>query len=109
MTTMENKRDMNVGNELSLIDQTLDHELDALLKVLGHNMRVIGYPIDACSERTLLEQWNSPLENMSHLYDNMICVTDPLGYTYLMPCLAQNPTQTKKKREGHKHFFINVQ
>ncbi len=55
MTTMENKRDMNVGNELSLIDQTLDHELDALLKVLGHNMRVIGYPIDACSERTLLE------------------------------------------------------
>lgn len=29
-----------------LMDQALDHELDALIKVLKHNLLIIGYPMD---------------------------------------------------------------
>lgn len=29
-----------------LLDQALDHELDALIKVMKHNLLVIGYPIE---------------------------------------------------------------
>ena len=38
----------------------------------------------------------------------MICYVDTLGASYLMPCLAQDPTQTDKARESHKHHEIRV-
>ena len=38
----------------------------------------------------------------------MICFVDALGESYLMPCLAQDPNQTKKQRESHKHYEIRV-
>ena len=38
----------------------------------------------------------------------MICFVDILGAAYLMPCLAQNPSQTQERREAHKHAMIRV-
>ena len=42
-----------------MVDQTLDHELDALLKVLAHNLRQVGYPIEALSDAIYLKRWNT--------------------------------------------------
>ena len=38
----------------------------------------------------------------------MICYIDALGASYLMPCLAQDPTQTAKTRDSHQHLEIRV-
>ena len=38
----------------------------------------------------------------------MICYVDALGASYLMPCLAQDPTQTAKTRDSHRHLEIRV-
>ena len=38
----------------------------------------------------------------------MICYVDALGASYLMPCLAQDPTQTAKTRDSHRHLEIHV-
>ena len=38
----------------------------------------------------------------------MICYVDVLGASYLMPCLAQDPTQTAKTRDSHRHLEIRV-
>ena len=43
-----------------------------------------------------------------HLQQSMICYVDALGASYLMPCLAQDPTQTAKTRDSHRHLEIRV-
>ena len=42
------------------------------------------------------------------MYKNLICFVDPIGDSFLMPCLVCNPTQTQEKRAKHQHFFIRV-
>lgn len=105
---LESGGGLTINSERFLIDQTQDHELDSLLSVLTHNLRIIGYPIDAPSDAIYLKSWHHPLQSMDQLCEDFISIVDPVGYSYLMPCLAQNPTQTRKKREAHKHFYVNV-
>jgi len=82
-----------------LLDQALDHELDALIATLQHNLQVIGYPIEC---RSIYEHnsdnldgqsnlFKKPMHSYSNLQRNAICYVDALGSSYLMPCLAQNP------------------
>lgn len=35
-----------VAEKRYLLDQALDHELDALIRTLKHNLQITGYPID---------------------------------------------------------------
>ena len=37
--------DLDYGN-VKAMDKLLDHELDALIKVLRHNLHINGHPID---------------------------------------------------------------
>ena len=71
-----------------LLNQELDHEVDALLQVLRHNLRTIGTPLDGQAPG-----WStSPYDNYTYLQENSICYVDALGFSFLMPCLNQNPT-----------------
>ena len=97
-----------LNSERFLIDQTLDHELECLLHVLTHNLKIVGYPLDNFYDAITLKSWNPYLESMEALTHNMIGVTDPLGCSYLLPCLAVNPTMTRSKRKAHKHFYVKV-
>ena len=79
-----------------LLDQALDHELDALIETLRHNLLVIGYPIDEVStaadkdtdQSSTASLFTKPLHSYKNLQKDQICYVDMLGSTYLMPCLA---------------------
>lgn len=45
-----------------LLDQALDHELDALIDTLKHNLHIIGYPID----EALSAENGTDIENVTH-------------------------------------------
>ena len=97
-----------------LLDQALDHELDAFIKVLKHNLHVIGYPIDGGLFEESVDRvehgnlFEMPLHGYEQLRTSLICYVDALGSPYLMPCLCQNPSQTKQVRQSHRHVEVNV-
>ena len=97
------------------MDQALDHELDALVKVLKHNLLIVGYPIDDSSlfedDKHKIARENlfkKPFDDYEHLRTALISYVDALGTPYLMPCLCQNPSQTAKARDSHSHVEIRV-
>ena len=86
-----------------LLNQELDHEVDALLQVLRHNLRTIGTPLDGQAPG-----WStSPYDNYAYLQENSIAYVDALGFSFLMPCLNQNPTQTEQVRNMHQHYTLD--
>ena len=91
-----------IDNHL-LLNHELDHEVDALLQVLRHNLRTIGTPIDGQAP-----SWStSPYDNYTYLQENSIAYVDALGFSFLMPCLNQNPTQTEQIRNNHSHYTLD--
>lgn len=64
---MDPGRALDNFTESPVMDIALEHELSALLDVLGHNLRLIGYPIDSLSDSVRLDIWNNPLEDMTIL------------------------------------------
>ena len=74
---------LEIDNHL-LLNQALDHEVDALLQVLKHNLRTIGTPIDGQAPG-----WStSPYDSYAYLQENSISFIDALGNSFLMPCLS---------------------
>jgi len=58
----------------------MDHELRALMHVLRHNLRIVGSP---------LESRGNPqcFDNYEFFSENLISFVDPIGNTFLMPCV----------------------
>lgn len=50
LNTAEANNLFELAEKRYLLDQALDHELDALIMTLKHNLHIIGYPIDNSSE-----------------------------------------------------------
>ena len=68
--------DLDYYSEAAMLDQVLDHELDALIKVLQHNLNINGHPIDdGFSDRT-----------------DCISYVDCMGNSYLTNCLGISPS-----------------
>jgi len=84
-------------------NQALDHEVDALLHVLKHNLRTVGTPIDGQPPT-----WStSPYDSYAYLQENLMSYNDALGNSFLMPCRAQNPTQLEEVRKAHEHYMLD--
>ena len=71
--------------------------------MLRHNLRTIGTPLDGQAPG-----WStSPYDSYAFLQENSIAYVDALGFSFLMPCLNQNPTQTEQVRSGHTHYTLD--
>ena len=85
-------------SESAMLDSVHDHELDALLKVLEHNLLINGCPIEDDDE---VEENDHQTEAGE---DGNICYVDCMGQSYF----KVNNCQYLKTSDPHKHISIHV-